>query len=209
MYGSDYMNYTEIEFLNSLCPYFRMLNKINLLLLKSMNENIKLEPYQNEDIFYELVSELMRLLPYKFDNEQIVLQNDGIVQLKGRLDFIEDDYNKILKKENYFNIFKNVWRIRNKFIHEPHNINFISSVGSNTSYSMSLYYKNELLSIGTIELTGIVYKLNVIFEKIKLIFVETVEKCGENYKEYPYYKTMLSYNFKEYNKNYIIIPRYF
>lgn len=203
------MNYTDIEFLNGLCPYFRMLDKINLLLLKSMNENTKLEPYQNEDIFYELVSELMRLLPYKFDNGQIVLQNDGIVQLKERLDFIEKEYNEILMKSNYFDIFKNVWRIRNKFIHEPHNINFVMSVGGSSSCSMNLYYKHELLSIGTVELTGIVYKLNIIFEKVKQLFLEIIEKCDNKYKEYPYYKTIMSYDFKGYNKNYIIIPRYF
>lgn len=203
------MNYDEIEFLNSLCPYFRMLDKINLLLLKSMSENIKLEPYENEDIFYEIVSELMRLLPYKFENNQIVLQNDGIVQLKRKLDFIEEEYNKILMKPNYFDIFKNVWKIRNKFIHEPHNISFNMSVCGSSSCSISLYYKNELLSIGTIELTAIIKKLNIIFEKIKKIFVETIDKCDKKYKEYSYYKKILSYEFEKYNKNYTIIPKYF
>lgn len=203
------MNKENIEFLNSLCPYFRMLNKINLLLIKSMNENIKLEPYENEDIFYELVSELMRLLPYKFCNNKIELKNDGIIQLKEKLNFIEKEYNKILMNPNYFDIFKNVWRIRNKFIHEPHNIHFVMSIGGSSSCSMSLYYKDELLSIGTVELAGVVYKLNVIFEKIRQLFLEIIEKCDNKYKEYPYYKTIMAYDFKKYNKNYTVIPKYF
>ena len=203
------MSKDNIDFLNNLCQYFRMLNKINLLLIKSMNENIKLEPYENEDIFYELVSELMRLLTYKFCDNKIVLQNDGIIQMKEKLNFIENDYNEILMKANYFDIFKNVWRIRNKFIHEPHNINFVMSVGGSSSCSMSLYYKHELLSIGTLELTGIIYKLNIIFDKIKKLFLEIIDKCDDKYKNYPYYKKIMSYDFKKYNKNYTIIPRYF
>ena len=53
------------EFLNSLYPYFKMLEKINLTFQELVAENTKNSPYQNEQLLYTIVTELIRLYPVK------------------------------------------------------------------------------------------------------------------------------------------------
>ena len=68
-------------------PYFRMLKKINELLLLLKENNPKME--EQEDNFLELTSELLRLIPYKIEydkDEDIItgiklLKSDGIMLL--------------------------------------------------------------------------------------------------------------------------------
>ena len=61
------MSNNTTNYLNSLYPYFKMLNNINNDLTQVIKSNTNNEPYQNEELFYNITSELLRLLPYKYD----------------------------------------------------------------------------------------------------------------------------------------------
>ena len=52
------------KFLNNLYPYFKMLDKINNVLTKVIRSNKDNDSYQYEELFYNITSELLRLLPY-------------------------------------------------------------------------------------------------------------------------------------------------
>lgn len=86
------------KFLNNLYPYFKMLDNINNGLTKVIRSNKDNDPYQNEELFYNITSELLRLLPYKYNekDKSIILDNKiGILLLADKIDYIENKYKKI------------------------------------------------------------------------------------------------------------------
>lgn len=196
-------------FLNNLYPYFKMLDNINNNLLKLIKTNKENSPFQNEELFYIITSELMRLVPFKIKEKKIVLDTkSGILLLSDKIDYIEDKYNKIINKDEYFDILNDLHMIRNKYIHEPHNINCAFEVGGTSTCSMGLYYKNNLLNISTISLSAIVYYLNIIFDEIRSDAIDLISDANE-VKDYPYYKTLLSYDFDKEKFGSYLLPDYF
>ena len=204
------MDFAKRELLNSIVVYAEMMNNVNIKFKELIEDNINKQFQENEQLFYEIISEIMRLLPVKktIDGKRIEGPDpkSGIMLLQTEIPFLYDDYQRILNNEIYNQIMMNMSLIRNKFIHEPHNISAAFYVGGKTSCSMGLYYKERLCPVSTIEMTNIIIELNGVFDKLKNFFVKTVEGCEEKYKEYPCYKAMMSYDFKKYNEDYPMIP---
>ena len=198
------------ELLNGIFVYAEILNHTNRMFQELINQNTEKQLNENERLFYEISSEIMRLIPIKkVRGVEGVLRIDtesGILLLKDDIPFLLEDYNRIIQNEKYVKILLDMSKIRNKFIHEPHNIQAGFYVGGKTSCSMGLSYKNELCSISTITITYIIYELNLIFEKLKELFLKKADECGDRYKEYPCYQTMGTYNFKKYNDDYPMLP---
>lgn len=198
------------KFLNNLYPYFKRLDNINNDLTKVIRSNKDNDSYQNEELFYNITSELLRLLPYKYNekDKSIILDNkSGILLLADKIDYIENKYKKILNFDRFHDVLKDIHKIRNKYIHEHHNISYAFSVGGTSICSMGLYYKNQLLSISSVSLAPIVYYLNKVFEMIKNDSVKLIEQ-DEKYKEYPYYETFINFDFSRKSWNYTILPEY-
>lgn len=240
VYGSGSMQEQTKEYLDKVFVYLRIMNNINKILNKIINTNSKNMIDKNEDMFYLLVTEILRIIPYrveeiaqetdnkkklkdenhvediwndetlvKYKNKKISLEKkDGIVQLKNKLKYIEEEYEKILSNEKLKAAFIQILKVRNKFTHEPHNLSAGFSVGGNTSCHMGIYYKNELQLLSTIDIQVIIKKLNLIFSKIRKDFIDIVKKTCVEYKKYPLYKKVLSYNFDKYNNDITILPKY-
>ena len=204
------MDNETTTFLNNLYPYFKMLDNINNDLTKVIKDNVKNNPFQNEELFYNITSELLRLLPYKYKKQDdcLILDNkSGILLFSNKIDFIEEKYNKILNFEKFHKVLKDIHTIRNKYIHEPHNISTAFSVGGTSMCSMGLFYKNRLLSIGTVSLAAVVYYLNIIFERIQKEARKLMDSIDE-YKEYPYYEKFISFDFSRGRWHYTVLPEY-
>lgn len=200
-------NNTE-ELICNFIPYLKMLENINKSLTKVIKTNTKNKPYKNEELFYNITSELLRLMPYTYKIKKDTLELDescGIMLLSEKTEFIKEKYDKIINFEPYFNILKDAWRIRNKYIHEPHNVSFVFSVGGTSTCSMSLHYKNEYLHISSISMAPIVYYLNKIYNRVIDDIKRQVEDNQKNMKS-PYYKELIKYDFRKWN--YTILPKY-
>lgn len=201
------------ELLDGLFIYLKILNEVNLKTNKLINQNIKNEPFGNEQLFYEISSEIIRLLPFRKrrgetgEAKEIVRLDcsSGILLLKEGVPFLEEAYRAIIEDKGYKMILINLSNIRNKFVHEPHNMHFCYSVGAETSCSMGLYYKDSLWAVSTIDITYILYELNEIFDRVKKLYVEKAMEAGMKYMEYPCYKTVCGYDFKKYNESYMKI----
>lgn len=209
------MNEESLEFLNGAYPYFKMLEKTNLTFQELVVENTRNSPYQNEQLLYTIVTELIRLYPVKIptnengdiDYSKVRLNNsDGILLLKDHIPFLQDDYKKIITNKNYIDALQVLLIIRNKYTHEPHNMRFACSVGGENSYSIGMYYKDELFTTSTTIIINIIFELNVIFKKIKKLYVETADSLDKKYKEYPCYKTISKMRITEHNNNYTRLP---
>lgn len=195
----------------NLYPYFKMMENINNNLTKLLKNNKYNDIYYDEEIFYYITSDLLRLIPYKYIKENDTLKLDkksGILLLVDCVDYIEKKYNKILCFNGYHDVLKDILKIRNKYIHEPHNITYAFSINSTSFYSMGLYYRTQLLSISTVTLTPIVYYLNKIFEKLKNDICETTHQ-NDNYKNNSFLDRIMKFEFNNKYWNYIITPEYF
>ncbi len=200
------------ETLNGIAVYAKILNDINLKFHVLIEDNTEKLFHENEQLFYEIISEIMRMIPVKKKrgSEEIVGldSKSGILLLQMEVSFLLEDYQRIINSDINKKILQDMSIVRNKFIHEPHNINAAFYVGGKTSCSMGLYYKDRLCSVSTFKLNNIIYELNKVFDKLKTFFAEKVDKCGEHYKEYPCYVVMMNYDFRKYNKDYPMVPEW-
>lgn len=199
------------EYLSNLFTYMSIMDSINKKLNRLIKNNIKNSPEKNMSLFYDLVSEIIRIIPYSYNAKKgvLYLKNDGILLLKNKLSYIEHDYKKILNKQSLKKSLINIYNVRNKFTHEPHNLSFGFFVGGQTSYSIGINHKDELQELSTIDLQVIVKELNLIYEKIKKEFICNVKNYDKKYRKYPIYKKTQLYKFSNYNKNITILPKYF
>lgn len=199
------------EYLENLFTYMNIMNNINKILIRLIKSNTKNSPEKNMNLFYCLVTEILRVMPYSYNQwkDILYLKKDGIILLSDKLTYIEIDYNNLLNKQSIKQSLINIYNVRNKFTHEPHNLSFGFSVGGTSSYSIGIYYKDKLQELSTIDLQVIIKELNLIYEKIKQDFVNTVKKYNNDYRKYPIYKKVQTYKFCRYNNYIIILPKYF
>ena len=129
--------------------------------------------------------------------------------MRNNLDYIEEEYNKVILTESLKGVLINILKVRNKFTHEPHNLSVGLSIGCSTSCSMGIYYKNELEMLSTIEMQVIVKKLNSIFIRIRKDFIDIVKMHDKDFKQYPIYKKVVSFKFEKYNEMITVLPKYF
>lgn len=198
------------ELLHAIFVYSKILNDANTKLHQLINTNTQNNINENEQLFYEIVSEIMRVLPVKKENGEIKGLNlkAGILLLSEKMSFVVEAYQQILERAEYKQILLEMTDVRNKFIHEPHNMHAAFYVGGETSCSMGIYYKDILCSISTIKISYIISELNKIFQELKMVFLELVDQYDEKYKEYPIYKSMQNFDFEKHNEMYPMMPLY-
>lgn len=199
----------EFDWINNINIYFIILEKINKhfkLLVKSMEHD------EIEENFFYFSTELLRLVPFTEDKKNHILflnYKDGICLLKKYIPFLEIDLQKIL--EENMDSFIKIKQIRNKYEHEPHNINSVFSTGHSSYSAMGFYCRTELISLNSIELTYIIYELNKLFDKIKDLIVKIENNNINQLNQFNklHINNIRKFNFESYNKTYTRIPRNF
>ena len=190
------MNEEQRVWMNGIYPYLRMLVRINENFLKLSN---RLTEKNTEDIFFDMSTDLLRLLPYKIKDEKVcilILLNDGIIKLKKYFDFLKEDYKKILEKHS--NILIDIIKIRNKYIHEPHNINWTGYLYSENNCYMEFLYENEIYQMNTEDLKKIIFQLNSIFIEIQEKFRTEINNLSNDMQDHPYIESIISINLIDY-----------
>ncbi len=187
--------------------YFKMLYNINVALTTIMDGDSTRSIYENEELFYIISSEMLRLLPYSYSKVEDKFELDckcGILLLPQTKMFVQEKYNKIICFEPLYKILKDILKIRNKFMHEPHNISCAFSIGGFSNCSMGLYYKKNLLSISTISLMPIVYYLNKVFSEIKKKIIES----DKNIMDCHNYAEFMKFDFSKEKWHYTLLPEF-
>lgn len=201
----EYME--KFDWINNIYKYFIILDRIN----KQFKFLIKTMEYEEiEEHFFYLSTELLRLIPFtenKKDNSIFLNLKDGICLLKDHISFLEGDLKKILQENS--KTFIKIKKIRNKYEHEPHNVNGAFSTGHSSFSAMGFYCRNELVSLDTMELTYIIYDLNKLFDKLKKYILEIHENNIEKLDRFnlEYVEKIKNYDFTKYNKKYVRIPK--
>lgn len=199
------------EFLEGVYPYFIILENLNINLQQLIRQNADNQPHDNQELFFKICSDLIRLYPVKipkdddgnFELTKACINNrTGILLLGKYIPFLKKEYNRLLIEDKCVVALSEILTIRNKYVHEPHNMHFSYSVGGATSCTIGMYYKDKLLSVSTIWLTNILCELNLIFDKIKCLYMDVMSKCDDKYKEYPCYLKVNNCNLLKYNEGY-------
>lgn len=200
--------------LEGIYPYAKVLDTINNNLQELIDKNTQRTPFENQELFYYIATDLTRVLPVqgftwekgkRFPRLSLDTKS-GILLLKKQIEFLEPEYSKFIENEKCRNALELILTLRNKYVHQPHNLYFAFSVGGKTSCSMGIYFKDTLLSVSTIWLINIIWDLNSIFERIRQLYLDVVEHSDSKYKEYPCYQFMCSTSFAEHNTKYNTMP---
>ena len=163
-----------------------------------------------EEHFFYLSIELLRLIPFtenKKDNTIFLNLKDGVLLLKDNISYLEDSLQKILQDNS--KTFIKIKKIRNKYEHEPHNVNSAFSTGHSSFSAMGFYCRNQLVSLDTMELTYIIYDLNKLFDKIEKMInkIEFENRDDLNQFNKLYIEKIKKIQIINYNKGYTRIPR--
>ena len=153
----------DFNWINNINIYFVILDRINQYLKKLLRT---IQHDEIEKYFFYLSTELLRLVPFTEDKKEHTLflnKKDGICLLEGCIPFLDADLQKILDENT--NSFIKIKQIRNKYEHEPHNVNSAFSTGHSSFSAMGFYCRTELISLNSMELTYIIYDLNKLFDK--------------------------------------------
>ena len=191
---------------NGVYPYFRMQKEINnlLILLKKFNTDME----EQEDNFLKLTTELLRILPFKIDVDKKdnsiitgihLLMNDGILLLNNYFPYLKNDYNNIIN--TYFIDLVQIIKIRNKYIHEPHNIKCTMFLCGGNNDKAGFKYKEEYYELNTDSLIKIIKEINIVFNKIKEKFRNKVDELSDEEQSHPYIQNVFNYYFENYNKD--------
>ncbi len=198
----------DYKWIEDIDSYLYIVESINKHFNKMKRSTIHNEI--EEETFY-LCIELLRMFPFKENKEnnnvKLILK-DGICLLRSHIDFLINELNNILQQ--YSDIFLRIKQIRNKYEHEPHNVKSAFSTGSGAYSGIGFYCKDKLISINSMDLTYIIYDLNILMSKIQN-YIYDIEKKHENEfniftKEY--IKSIKERKNIEYNKTYVRIPRH-
>ena len=202
-------------FLEGVYPYFVILENLNVALQQLIRQNTENQPHENQELFYKICSDLIRLYPIKIPKNSDgfwefkkahIDKTTGILLLSNYIPFLQDEFNRLLKEKKCIVAFSEILTIRNKYTHEPHNMRFSYYIGGDTSCTIGMYYKDKSLSISTIWLTNIICELNLIFERIKALYMDVISKCDDKYKEYPCYLKIYNCHLSKYNEYYNKLP---
>ena len=211
------------KWIKSFPTYFTILQNIQDLYFELMLCSID-DFEKAEEIIYLLSVQISRIVPLhgkKGSKDKTLNYNDGILQLKNYVDFLENDYNDLYN--NCKKAIITLYEIRNKYEHDPHNIIGIRYFSNDREQSMDFAYKKydrffwdtypkdiqeqikngELKlewKINTTEIGEIILQLNNIFKKIQAKYI----KASEDYKDlnkYPVYQKIVNIDFETINKN--------
>lgn len=195
----------KYRWIQSINTYLYIVERINehFNRMRRTSEHDEIE----EEAFY-LCIEILRMIPFDGKEELQLIKKDGICLLKNDIDFLIEDLNKILQKNA--EIFKKIKKIRNKYEHEPHNVNSAFSTGSGAYAGIGFYCKKDLISINTMELTYIIYNLNTLMNKIQQLVYKIENEHGKEFDIFIKETVNIIRKRKniEYNKTYVRIPRW-
>lgn len=164
----------DYKWIESINTYFYIIEQINEHFYK-MRRTFNHDEIEEESFF--LCIEILRMIPFEGKEELQLIKKDGICLLRKNIPFLIEELNKILQKNG--EILKKIKKIRNKYEHEPHNVNSVFSTGSGAYAGIGFYCNKDLVSINTMELTYIIYDLNILMNKIKQ-FVYEIQREHEN-----------------------------
>jgi len=202
------MNADE-KYITQIVVYFNILHEINRKFNLILSEGYNINPYKVESMLKEITFDIYVIMPFyrKKRTSNLKLSQNGPLLIRRKRRFLSSSYNCILESKPLNKTLKDLLLIRNKSIHEAHNIRYMYSVGSKSSQIFGLKYREKCLNINTITLTPIIWYLNVTFEVLRDYVISILDKYP-HYKNNAYYSELINNSFVSKLNYHAILPPY-
>ena len=155
----------------------------------------------NSKIVLDIIQDIPRLVPYSYNNKEILEYDDrnGLLEFKNDIEYLSGEYDKILK-ENY-DFLNDARKIRNKYEHKMHGVKHIASgSGSHCLFDFSFKVAEKDIQVKASKIIKLVKSLNILFSKI------VYDICTYAYvnkkDDYLYYRRITRFNFTDFNDLY-------
>ena len=175
-----------IETTNALFGYLETLYNLNQKLVKLCGINVIDDFDGGEKDILDIIQDIPRIVPYSFNKKKQKLElkcKDGLLEYSNNILYLINDYENILEKN--YDFLDNIRKIRNKYEHKMHGVIHTES----GSGSLSLFDYTFLVEL--------IKSINILFSKLVddiSIFVYENKK-----NDYPYYRKITSFDFKNFN----------
>lgn len=197
----------NIKIANALSIYFETLYELNkhiVALRGKCKEDYRFDSYK---LVLDIIQDIPRLIPFSFNKNTQSLElnyHNGLLEFRDHLDFLEQDYAKILI--NHIVFLEKTRKIRNKAEHKMHAavntaygfgtmclFEYEFNVEDNTGNEISILIQAE-------EFIQLAQEMNMLFSKLQ----EQVKVWAENENktDYPYYKRLFRFDFINFNEIY-------
>lgn len=192
----------DINIANAVGGYFEALYDVNVKLIKLCGIDV-FSPYANDEIMVlDIIQDVYRLFPYKFDKVKNVLMldnNGGLFEFKETFVFLEKDFSDILETNNKF--LDSIRKIRNKYEHKMHAVKIIGQGGGSvTLFDFDFVIGGEHITLYAGSFIRLLTQLNSVYSKIQRDVDSFAQENGKS--DYFYYTRLSRFNFNDFAKIY-------
>lgn len=190
------------EIANAMSGDLEILYNMNQKLLQLCGTDASEDFEDNSKRLLDIIQDIPRVVPYSFNNNKKILEyvdRNGLLEYKGEIIYLAEEYDKILD-DNYI-FLDNVRDIRNKYEHKMHGIQHKVSLSDSVLLFEFLFDvgKDEII-VTSDDLIKLIKSINILFSRI----VSDIKKYAieNNLTDYPYYKKINRFDFKDFNELY-------
>lgn len=192
----------NLEIVNAMSGYIETLYYTNIKLVRLCGLNYYNKIESECRLMLEVMQDIPRIIPYSYSKSQkkdVLKDKDGLLEFKHKILYLQPEFETILK--NNLLLLEKIRKIRNKYEHKMHDINYLSSSGDNDRMSDYVFeIDNNSLRINILEVVSFMKQVNSLFSKI----VDDIKLCAEenNKENHPYYSRLTRFDFKDFNAIY-------
>ncbi len=192
----------DAKIANALGGYFETLYDANVKLIKLCGINL-LDVYANDDrLVLSVIQDIYRLFPYKNLKGKPILILDktcGLFEFTDVLDYLEDDFSRILK-DNY-EFLDNIRQIRNKYQHRMHDVKIVGK-GSGTWILFDFVFEvdGKEICLYAGNFIKLLSDLNSVYAKTQRDVEIYAEENGKT--DHEYHKRLSRFDFNDFSKIY-------
>lgn len=134
----------NLKIANALYGYFETMYIMNQRLIQLCGYNIMACNELPTKLLLDIVQDVPRVIPYMYErkDEKLVLaKRNGLLEFQDEIPYLRSDYAKIL--EDHYSFIDTVRKIRNKYEHRMHDVDWLGTVGGPFNYFDVQFEVNE------------------------------------------------------------------
>lgn len=192
----------DLKTANAVGGYFETLYGVNVKLIKLCGMDIMSAYEKDERLVLDIIQDIFRLFPYKYDKKSKILMldnNSGLLEFKDTFDFLEKDFSDILKTN--YGFLNSIRQIRNKYEHKMHAVKIVRKGNSSfTLFDFDFIVGETHITLYAGRFIKFLIHLNSVYSKIQRDVDFYAQENGKT--EYAYYRKLSRFNFNDFSKIY-------